>query len=89
MPKVKLVEVKAEDVFDNKVFTKQEIAVLKAEIDFIVKSRVWQILTNTLGDRARKVMFENATTFDDMRWGKAILYAIDIQQKIMEKIKKS
>jgi len=52
------------------------------------RSRLWQIITNTLADIARKTMFEKAENFDDMRIGKAILYSIDLQKKIIEAVKK-
>ena len=68
---------------ENKI-TEQEFNNIKEEVAYITKTRIWDILTNTLGDIARQTMFEKATNFDDMRWGKAILYAIDVQEKIMK-----
>jgi hypothetical protein len=68
---------------ENKI-TEQEFNNLREEVAYITKTRIWSILTNTLGETSRQVMFEKATTFEDMRWGKAILYAIDIQKKIMK-----
>ena len=68
---------------DNKI-TEQEFANLKEEVAYITKTNIWKILTSTLGETARQTMFEKATNFDDMRWGKAILYAIDVQEKIMK-----
>ena len=61
-----------------------EIRMLQAEAKFLNNSRLWSILTNTLYLQAQKTMFELATSFDDMRQGKAILYAIDVQKKIIK-----
>lgn len=95
---MKLPQIKAEDVIrtvrnkvtgKNEVYlgdylmTEQEVSNLKEEVAFIIKTRIWEILTNTLGETARQAMFEKSKDFDDMKWGKAILYAIDVQNKIM------
>lgn len=95
-PKVNLLHIRAEDVFtesaggcflNGKLLTKQELAVLKEEVNYFEKTRLYQIFMNTLGDAARKTMFENAKDFEDMKWGKAILYALDVERKICDKIK--
>lgn len=67
--------------------SQEEIRILKEEALYIERTRLWSILTNTLADDARQVMFEKSKDFEDMRTGKAILYAIDIQEKIINKFK--
>ncbi len=62
---------------------------LQEEAKSIERTLLWQVMTNTLGDIARKVMFEKSESFEDMRWGKAILYAVDLQKKIIEAVKES
>lgn len=63
--------------------TAMEVGSLKSEAEFLVKTRLWSILTNSLKDQAMKVMFERSTTFDDMRAGKMMLYNLNVQEKII------
>lgn len=65
------------------LLTEKEIQALKEEARYIKATRLWQIMTDTLGNTARETMFEKAKDFDDMKTGKAILYAIDVQEKIL------
>ena len=95
-PKVKLCSVNPEDIISvnsagtflgGVKMTEAEIKNLKAEAEMIENMRLWAIMTNTLGDAARKTMFERSLTFDDMKTGKLILYAIDVQKNIIETVK--
>lgn len=63
-----------------------QLDVLKSEAAFIVKSRLWTLITNSLAETAKKTMFEKSESFDDMMSGKMLLYAIDVQRKIIEKL---
>ena len=67
--------------------TKEEVSSLQEEIKFLEKTRVWSILTNTLAYKAKEKMFENATTFEDMRFGKAMLFNITFMKTLMKQIK--
>lgn len=69
---------------NNEQLSNSEISNLQSEIKFLKTTRIWKILTETLKDQARQVMFERATTFDDMKNGKMMLYNIDVQEKIVE-----
>lgn len=66
--------------------TEVESRVLKEEAVYLTKTELWGIFQNTLTETARKVMFEKSKDFDDMRTGKAMLYNLDVQKKIIEKI---
>ena len=68
--------------------TEKEVKSLREEIAYLEKTRIWGVLTNTIANDAKQRMFECAKDFDDMRGGKFILYAIDLQKKIMNLIKK-
>ena len=74
-------------VIDGVELTSSEIKVLQEEIKFLENSRIWKVLTTTLSETARQVMFEKAQSFDDMRVGKAILYSNDVKQRMINKIK--
>ena len=62
---------------------------LKAEVKFLKETVLWKILQETLADHARKTMFERSTSFDDMKSGKLLLLAVEMQRKIVEAIDKS
>ena len=67
--------------------TESDIKSLKEEIAYLEKTRIWEILTDTIANDAKERMFNNAKDFDDMRGGKFTLYAIDLQKKIINLIK--
>ncbi len=60
--------------------------VLKEESAYIKNTELWKIMRNTLIKITHEVMFEKSKDFEDMRTGKAMLYNLDIQQKLLEKI---
>lgn len=59
---------------------------LREEAMFISKTRLWSILTSTLRAEAQEVMFNKSKDFEDMRSGKLMLYCIDVQDKIINKL---
>ena len=59
---------------------------LKEEAYYIQNTKMWRIMTDYLAEQARQVMFEKSRNFEDMRTGKALLYSIDIQKKILENL---
>ncbi len=50
---------------------------------------LYKILSSTVKNKAQKAMFEKSMSFDDMISGKMILFAIDLQDKIMDKFEAS
>lgn len=63
---------------------KELIPTLNSEATFIKESQLWSILSNTIGDIARKTMFDKSQNFDDMLKGKMLLYQLSIQNKIID-----
>ena len=57
------------------------------EARFIEKTKLWEIMQNNLVEAARKTMFDKAKTTDDLFFGKAILYCLDIEKNIIETVK--
>jgi len=55
--------------------------ILIAEARMISQSDLWRRLVNTTTRKADKMMFEKAVNWDDMVFGKATLYVIDILDK--------
>ncbi len=66
------------------MITQGEVNQIKEELKYIKHTRAWAIMQGTLADEARKSLFEKAKNSDDMMAGKMLLYALDVQQKILE-----
>lgn len=64
--------------------TADEKRSLKAEAEFLKKTRLWSILTNSLEHQAQRVMFEKSQNWDDMVNGKNILYCVHMQKMLVE-----
>lgn len=62
----------------------QELKLLRDEVKIIKQSKIWKILTDSLVDQARKVMFENCTSYEDLQCGKLMLYNIEVQKNILK-----
>jgi hypothetical protein len=67
--------------------SKEELKSLIEEIKYLEKTRIWAILTNTVTNRAKEIMFEKSESFDDMKWGKAILWSVRQMRKIIAELK--
>ena len=63
-----------------------ELASLHAEYLAIKKFRLWNLITNTVRDQAKKMMFENAQSYDDMLSGKMMLYVVSVQENVLENL---
>lgn len=95
-PKQEFPIVNQEDVLTvskrGKIFLKgmpvsdSEAAQLKTEAIMFQKSRLWQVMQETIKEQASRVMFENSQNFDDMKTGKLMLRNLDVQRKIVEAI---
>jgi hypothetical protein len=71
----------------NRPLTEQERQVLKAEVMYLESTWLFKILTDTVKWQANQRMYEQSKSYDDMFFGKAILYAVDVQQKIINLLK--
>jgi hypothetical protein len=82
--------------FDNKkgvlinkeTLTERQKKTLVEEAKYIEKTELWKILTSTLRHNAHQTMFEKSTVLDDLFFAKAMLYNIDVQEKIVTIVKK-
>jgi len=63
-----------------------ELKSIKVEAKYILESKTWALLTNTLKSQAQKKIFEKALSFDDCTSGKTMLYNLDVQDKILKKL---
>jgi hypothetical protein len=67
----------------GKPIPENELGVLKAEAAELKKMKIWKVLTETLREQAMQAMFEKAKNWEDMLNGKNILYAIGVQENIL------
>lgn len=59
-----------------------------AQARLIRKSDVWKRLQTEIKHKAQKRMFEKSACWDDMFFGKAVLYVIELQDKRLEALSK-
>ena len=69
-------------LIDGQKIGDAELASLHAEYLAIKKFRLWNLITNTVRDQAKKMMFENAQSYDDMLSGKMMLYVVSVQENV-------
>lgn len=71
----------------NERIPNEQAVNLQNEIKLLESTQLWKILTNTLQQDAMERMFFNSKDFDDMRGGKMLLFALSIQQGVINRIK--
>lgn len=70
----------------GEIVSPQVIARLKEEAAYIKRTDLWNIMQNRLADVARKTMFEKSKDFNDMLSGKLMLYNLQVQKDIIDKL---
>lgn len=63
-----------------------ELANLKNEAQMIAGTRLWSLMVETLKSTAHIHLFTQMKTLEDSHWGKAILYAISIEETVFKGI---
>ena len=66
----------------------EDVEALKAGAEVLQNSKVLHLLLLDVEFLAQKLMFEKASTYDDMMFGKAILYTVDILKKKIDNLAK-
>lgn len=61
-----------------------QILNLKQEAEVIASTALWKIFNNSLGDIAKKTMFEKSESYDDMKSGKMMLYNLSLMNNILK-----
>lgn len=69
---------------NGKKITSQEMKLLRDEVKIIKQTKVWKIITDSVVDQARKVMFESCQSYEDLQCGKLMLYNIGVQKNILK-----
>ena len=66
----------------------EEVAQLKEECQEFGKSFLWKMMSREIRFQAGLRMFEHCKTPDDIIFGKAMLYDLDLLRKFMENLSK-
>lgn len=66
----------------EKIIESNEVSVLREEARILKEFKLWSIFKDTLTEQAKRVMFEKSESFDDMKYGKAILFCVDLEEGI-------
>jgi hypothetical protein len=67
--------------------SQNEWRVLSEEAKFLESSRMYRIMFATLEKQAQLRMFEQSKCDSDILFGKATLYTLDLQKKLLEGLK--
>lgn len=77
------------DIFVNgKALTAQEVKALADQVEWFRKSDLYRILYQDLLEKAKKRIFIETKTTDDLTWGKAMLYNKSVEEEIMNLIER-
>lgn len=60
---------------------------LKSEAEYFLESDLWKIISESPKQLAHKAMFLAGESLDDLKKGRAILYTLDTQEKILHTFK--
>lgn len=68
----------------GKALSSSEVSSLHQEAEAIRHTRLWSLMTNTVRDLAEKKMFKNSVSWNDMAYGKSLLWVISLQESIIK-----
>src|SRR5690348_16740978 len=72
---------------DGVLITANELRQMKAEIKALEGFRIWHVISSSTKNKAEEFLFTKAKVIDDMNFGKAMLFNLDLQNSIMKVIK--
>ncbi len=77
-----------EIVIDGLPLKTDELRAMQAEIKAMEGFRVWKIMSATTKHHAEDKIFNKSINMDDIRFGKAMLYNLSLQESIIESLKR-
>lgn len=66
--------------------TKEEMKVIKQDADIFKNSLIWNVLRRELQLAANERMFDKSQTIEDIVFGKAMLYNLDLIDKKLKNL---
>ena len=73
-------------ILRGREITQEEILQIRQDADIFKDSLIWNILKRELQLAANEHMFDNSESFDDMYFGKAMLYNLDLIDKKLKNL---
>lgn len=77
-----------EDVIPWRELSKEEQKAIIMESHFFLQSLLWERIVKSSKHKAQIQMFEKSQSWDDMYFGKAMLYVIDLMDKRIKAVSK-
>lgn len=71
----------------GKELAPNELNNLRSEADILGKLQIWDLIVNKLNEKSQKKMYLDAIDATDMIVGKTILYVLNFQKEILDKLK--
>ena len=69
--------------YKGKELTNEQVDRMSEDAERFGESAIWKLLSEDAKYHANELMYEKSETFEDMRFGKAMLYAIsDVEERI-------
>ena len=72
----------------GKLLSREMVDQLEHEAEYIKNSVTYQLLMDDMRYLSNQTMYEKSESFDDMLFGKAMLYCIDVLDKKIKKLAK-
>lgn len=66
----------------------QQLLELRNQVKVIRRMRLWNIINETLKEKAKEMMTSKAQSFEDMRFGKMMIYTLETQNNILSIIER-
>lgn len=73
--------------FVNKKLTEEEKLALKEQAEHLQNSYLWKLMQNEIAFMVEVIGHRKAKSFDDLNFSRAMLYNLELQNKLIEKIK--
>jgi len=75
-------------ICQGRILSKEDVDSIQQEAEYINNSVVMKLLLKDMKYLANQTMFEKSSSYDDMMFGKAMLYVIDILEKKISNLSK-
>lgn len=74
--------------YGDKVLSKAEKDEFVSQAKVILSTKLWGIIVNEMRGAAYKKMFEKSEGWEDMTYGKALLYTLEVMEKKLDTLSK-
>ena len=72
----------------GKLIEQEEKEALSVEANKIIHSEAWKLVVGTMKNEAKDKIFNKSTAIEEMYFPKAVLYEIDVLEKVLARISK-